>query len=569
MLFGLTLTSNVFCRSLVVAMSVLAALESRGQESSDAASPDATGDEAPWFEEVHESAGIDFQHVSGHRGEFYLPEIVGGGVGLLDYDGDGLLDIYLVQSGSLHSSATPNVDNRLYRNKGDGTFANVTAAAKAAGSGYGMGCACGDYDGDGDTDLYVTNVGVNALLQNKGDGTFANVAKAAGVADPRWSTSASFLDYDADGHLDLVVVNYVNWSRTGESECIVRGRPEYCHPSNYSPAPDTLYRNRGDGTFEDVSRKAKLNHAYGNGLGVSCADFNGDGRTDIYVANDGTLNQLWMNAGDGTFVDESLIAGCALNIEGVAEAGMGVAAFDLENDGDLDLFVAHLRGETNTLYLNDGGDFEDVTAPRGLGAPSLPFTGFGLGCADFNHDGYLDAFVANGRVMRGRGDDASQDPYAEPNQLFRGAKGGFFTELAPRGGVSKDLVSTSRGAAFGDIDNDGDVDIVVANRDARPHVLRNTVGSRGNWLQLSVVDERGRVDIGARVRVVTGARWQWRSVQPGFSYCSSNDARVHCGLGTATRVDAVEVHWSRGGKESFGPFEAGHLHALRKGAGRR
>ncbi|MCH7813895.1 MAG: VCBS repeat-containing protein, partial [Planctomycetes bacterium] len=309
-----------------------------------------------WFEEVAEQSGLTFRHVRTPVVRYWLPEIMSGGAGLFDYDNDGDMDLYLVQAGDLDPTATDKPGNRLYRNRGDGTFDDVTAAAGVADTGYGDGCACGDYDGDGDVDLYVTNVGPNALYRNNGDGTFTDVTAAAGVGDPGWGCSAAFFDYDADGDLDLMVVNYVIWSIQAEIKCaIITGEQDYCSPSNYNaPAPDTLYRNEGDGTFVEVSEAAGLRAAYGNGLGICCGDYNLDGRLDIYVANDASPNQLWHNTGRGGFRDDALLAGCSVNANGTTEAGMGVAGVDLDNDGDLDLFMTHLRNETHTLYLNHG-----------------------------------------------------------------------------------------------------------------------------------------------------------------------------------------------------------------------
>jgi hypothetical protein len=524
----------------------------------------ATNAETAWFEEVADRVGIRFQHESGHLGRHYFPEIMGGGVGLLDYDNDGDLDVYLVQSGSLEPTNATKSGNRLYRNSGDGMFEDVTEGAGVGDLGYGMGCACGDYDGDGHVDVYVTNVGPNVLYRNLGDGTFAAVTAFAGVGDPAWGTSASFLDYDRDGFLDLVVVNYINWSREIEEDCTTLGKPSYCSPDTYrAPARDTLYRNRGDGTFEDVTTRAGMT-VFGNGLGVACGDFNLDGFDDVYIANDVTMNQLWLNTGKGTFVDRALISGCAVNIAGHTEAGMGVIAVDAENDGDLDLFISHLRSETNTFYLNHGDWFEDVTALRGLAAPSLPFTGFGLGFVDFDNDGRLDVYVVNGRIERGEPEYDALDPYAEPDQLFRGQEDGRFQEVMPRGGTVPAKIGTSRGAAFGDIDNDGGVDIVVVNRDHRPFVLHNRVGARGQWIRFRVMDRRGVDAIGARVMITAKGRQQWRQVQPASSYCASNDPRVHFGLGTATQVDDVTVHWPSGDKRVFGPHKTGQTYDLRQ-----
>ena len=302
-----------------------------------ATGPGAAG---AWFEEVAADAGLDFIHVRALETQFWFPEIMGGGAAWLDYDDDGDLDLYLVQGGQLERGGPAVPGNRLYRNRGDGTFDDVTEQAGVGDRGYGMGCACGDYDNDGDVDLYVTNVGPNVLYRNNGDGTFTDVTAQAGVGDPGWGTSCAFVDYDADGYLDLYVVNYLVWSADRELECLSgNGQRDYCMPNSYdTPAPDTLYRNNGRGGFEDVSVSAGIRAALGNGLGVTYGDFNRDGHLDIYVANDGMLNQLWVNTGDGRFTDQALIAGCALNMHGISEAGMGVSVVDVENDGDLDFF---------------------------------------------------------------------------------------------------------------------------------------------------------------------------------------------------------------------------------------
>lgn len=564
-------TSRLRCRlrkGVALLLLAAAAMPACRREEAPAAKSEAVGKADPWFEEVAAFAKVDFKHDSGHGSRFYLPEIMCGGVGLLDYDGDGFLDVYITQFGALDREAgTEPPANKLYRNKGDGTFEDVTAEAGVGDTGYGNGCACGDYDGDGDTDLYVSNLGPNVLYRNNGDGTFTDVTDVAGVADPSWSTSCAFLDYDGDGNLDLYVANYINWSKATEMECYSGGLPDYCHPKVYkAPARDTLYRNAGDGTFVDVSLQVGLGRNFGHGLGVACADYNLDGRMDIYVANDGMANQLWLNTGDGRFSEEALISGCALNQHGIAEAGMGVAPIDIDNDGDPDLFMSHLRGETNTFYLNEGGMFEDSTAVLGLASVSVEFTGFGLGFADFDHDGHMDLYVANGRVKFGAEAVIPGDPFAEPDLLFRGRPGGGFEEVVPRGGTAELLVRTGRGAALGDLDNDGDIDIVVVNKDAGPFVLRNVAGSRGNWVMFRLLDRRGVYAVGALARIDAGGLIRWRCANPHYSYCSSNDPRIHCGLGSADTVDNVTVRWPNGSEESFGPFSAGRQYELRQGS---
>ncbi|MFK7845931.1 MAG: FG-GAP repeat domain-containing protein, partial [Rhodothermales bacterium] len=422
----------------------------------------------PWFQEISKQAGIDFKHVRASASNFYFPEIMSGGVAWIDYDNDGLLDLYLVQGGDIDTKDA-QFTNVLYRNIDGKHFEDVTIAAGVGDTGYGMGVAVGDVDNDGDPDLYVTNVGPNVLYRNEGDGTFTDISVSSGTNHAGWGASAAFADYDGDGLQDLYITNYINWAPHQEIECFSGGSGrDYCHPDNYrSPAADALFKNEGDGRFVDVTAGAGIDAVSANGLGVVPGYFNDDYLIDFYVANDGNPNQLWQNNGDGTFTDRALITGVSANRQGTAEAGMGVIAFDLENDGDTDLLLTHLRDETNTLYRNDNGNFQDVTIAAGLSSPSLPYTGFGLGVADFNHDGLLDIYVANGKVGRGKiGQDNTPDtsgPFAEPNQLFKGTEAGKFVEVEPAGGVITSSISTSRGTALADIDNDGDLDIAVIN----------------------------------------------------------------------------------------------------------
>ena len=524
----------------------------------------------PWFEEIAAQANLDFHHISGHTGPFYMPEINVGGVGLLDYDGDGYLDVYCVQGGYLDPAvSTHRPVSRLYRNLGGWKFMDVTEKAGVGNRGYGNGCACADFDGDGYPDIYVTNTGTNILYRNNGNGTFTDITQRAGVGHVGWSSSAAFVDYDLDGHLDLIVANYLRWSRSSEVPCYSRGGvPDYCSPLNYqAPAMGTLYHNRGDGTFEDVTVAAGLDKAYGPGLGVATGDFNQDGWPDIFVANDAMPNQLWINQGNGKFVDEAMIRGCAVNAMGMSEAGMGTAAVDIFQRGWLDLFVTHLVGEGNRLFVNSNGFFTDTVTATGPGAQSDPYTGFGVGFCDFDNDGILDLYIANGRVKLGRHDLDPRDPYAEPSLLYRGLGGGRFQPV-PLGGTARQLLATGRGAAFGDLDNDGGVDIVVVNRDGPIHLLRNRVGSRGHWILLKVLDARGALAVGAMVRLETEGKTQWRQLQPNTGYCSSNDPRLHFGLGTAARVECITVRWPVGAVESFGPFDANRIYELRQGKGR-
>jgi len=524
----------------------------------------------PWFEEVTEKSGLRFVHRSGHGERFLLPEIMGGGAALFDMDGDGDLDAYLVQSGSLVAPESSRPRNQLFRNRGDGAFEDVTAGSGAEGRGYGMGVTAGDYDNDGDVDLYVTNVGPNVLLRNDGGGRFTDVTARAGAGDPSWSTSAAFFDYDADGDLDLFVANYLHWSQASELACYsLTGLRDYCSPKNYdAPAPDTLYRNNGNGTFADVSVEAGLRTAVGTGLGVTVGDFDGNGKIDVFVANDGMMNQLWLNQGGGRFRDGALLLGCALDEDGKAKAGMGVDAADVDDDDDLDLMVVNLDGESDSFYRNHGRYFADETAAVGLRVASRPFTRFGMALLDFDNDGWLDLYEANGRVGL-QSKLYSSDPFAEPNVLFRGTAAGRFVEVTPRGGTKELLVGTSRGAAFGDVNNDGAIDVLVVNRDGPAHLLLNRTADRGHFIRFRVLDEHRRDALGADVRLSVGSRRLRRAVRVAGSYLVANDPRVHVGLGSETRVGNVTVRWPDGKEETFGDFPVDQEFTLTRGKGGR
>ncbi len=531
----------------------------------DSATP-AAG--APWFEDVAAAAGLAFVHRSGHEGTTYrLPEIMGGGAALFDMDGDGDLDALLVQSGILGAD-DPGPRHRLFRNDGRGRFADATAGSGVDVAGYGMGVATGDVDNDGDLDVYLTNLGGNVLLRNDGRGVFTNVTARAGVAASGWSTSATFFDADADGDLDLFVTRYIAWEPARERQCFsLTGRVDFCSPKNYdAPTSDVLFLNDGQGVFRDVSAAAGLTAARGNGLGVVADDVNGDGRLDLFVANDGTPNHLWINQGGARFIDAALARGVAIDQDGAPKAGMGVHAADVDDDGDNDLLVMNLDSESDSFFRNDGAFFVDATTMVGLRVASRRFTRFGMAMIDFDNDGRLDLYEANGRVGL-QGETFSNDPYAEPNLLFRGVAGAKFEEVMPRGGTTAPLVATSRGAAFGDIDNDGDVDVLVANRDAAPSLLRNVVASRGHWAQFAVKTAQGRDALGARLTVTAGGRTWLRDVRSGYSYLAANDPRVHVGVGAATAIETVDVTWPGGAVERFGPFGVDAIVTLRQGGG--
>lgn len=525
---------------------------------------------APWFEELGRAAGLDFVHDSGHAaGRYLMPESLCGGAALLDADGDGRLDLYLVQSGSLALGPSERGRNRLYLNRtqhpGALRFEDASAGSGADDPGYGMGVACADHDNDGDVDLYVTNVGPNVLLRNEGAARFQEVGRAAGVAHPGFGASAAFFDYDGDGWLDLYVANYLEWRPESELACKNElGEPDYCSPRNYaSPALDALYKNLGDGRFEDVSEASGIASAAATGLGVVCLDQDGDGRLDVFVANDGMADMLWRNQGDGRFVDVASRVGCAIDHSGVEKAGMGVAVADLDGDGRTDLLVGNLAQQSDSLFLNLGTRFEDRSLRAGLALASRPFTRFGQGFHDFDCDGELDLYQANGRVMR-QALAFGSDPYAEPNLLLRGRHGPRFEEVLPRGGTRAPLLAASRAAAFGDLDDDGAIDVLVANRDGRAHLLRNVAPRAGRWIGFHLVPAPGSNALHARLWCTVGERRILRELRTSSSYLASNDPRLHIGLGSASEVRQVEVHWPSGRVDRYPSLPAGRYHSLRE-----
>ena len=430
-------------------------------------------------------------------------------------------------------------------------FVDATAASGLAAEGYGMGVATGDFDGDGLVDLYVTNYGPNQLWRNHGDGTFRDVTAAAGVGDSRWSTSAVFFDFDRDGRLDLYVVNYVDFDVVRNPRCFATSsRRDYCGPSGFPPQADRLYRNLGDGTFTEVTTTALRDYRPGPGLGVVTGDFDGDGRLDLYVANDGAVNQLWVARGDGTFDDQALLAGVAINREGRAEASMGVDAADFDNDGDEDLFMTHLMGETNTLYVNLGsGLFDDRTIEAGLAANSFPYTSFGTGWIDFDNDGRLDLLVLSGavRILEAQAAAGKAFPLEQPNQLFRNA-GGVFEEVTAAAGPAFALAEVSRGAALGDVDNDGDTDVLVANNNGRARLLLNRIGQEADWLGVALAPTVGPAAAAGAELVVerADATRLRRRLRSDGSYCSANDPRRTVGLAAAGRAVSLQIEAADG-----------------------
>ena len=548
---------------------------------------------ADLFVDVTKSSGLQFEHFNGMSGALYFPEMMGSGVALFDYDGDGDMDVYLVQ-GHMLGPEDPGdaifaprhefpLTDRLYRNdtvQGSGgesqlKFTDVTKGSELSAQGYGMGVAAADYDNDGDVDLYVTNYRHNELWRNKGDGTFEKVTDDAGVDDGRWSVSASWLDYDRDGWLDLYVGNYVRHSIDERRTCRMSKRElDYCGPLKSDGIPDSLFRNRGDGTFEDVSESSGIDEAYGGSLGVIAADFNGDRWPDIYVANDGVANQLWVNQKNGRFEDEALLAGVAVNRDGMAEASMGVDAGDVDNDGDDDLFMTHLRRESNTLYINDGdGWFEDRTVALGLANPSLIYTGFGTAFFDYDNDGWLDILAVNGAVKKIQSLVDKNDPFPlhQRNQLFHNQGNGKYREVTDEAGDAFDVSLVSRGAAFGDLDGDGDVDVVIANNAGPARVLRNETSQlsdkKTGWIGVRLLTRDGKRDAyGASISLDTGdGRRLWSRAGADGSYASSNDPRILFGIGSG-KIDEFDVRimWPDGAEEVRKAMARGRYHAIQQ-----
>lgn len=500
------------------------------------------------FVDITNQAGIKWGIKQLAPGLKYLIETMGGGGGFLDYNNDGLLDIYLVSySQTQPPDPKAKLRDALYRNNGDGTFTDVTESSGINNSMPGMGLASGDYNNDGFADIYVTGYGASRLYRNNRDGTFTDVTAQAGVNNKLWGASAAFFDADADGYLDIFVCNYLDFDPNGKVPCdFFEGRP-YCYISKFKGSPSVLYHNNRDGTFTDVSVKAGIADHAAKGLGVVAFDYNGDGRMDIFQANDSDPNFLFRNNGNGTFTEVALEAECALDINGAVRGGMGVDAEDLDGDGRQDIFVTNFSQQTNALWHNNGDEtFTETTYEMGLGKVSLPMSGFGTRFFDYNNDGLVDLFVLNGHPFEPIQKVFPETTYAEPAFLFENT-GKALREVAAEHGAALKKVYQGRGLATGDIDNDGDSDLLLMNAGEPPVLLRNDGGNRNNWLGLRLIGAKSNRDgTGAQVSIKLGTSRRTKQLQGGTSYLSASDQRLLFGLGEGKKVDEVEVRWPSG-----------------------
>jgi hypothetical protein len=511
------------------------------------------------FENVAEKAGVRFRHAASKTSQKYLPETMGAGVAMFDYNNDGLLDLFFVNGAALRDPMPPGVKpdksdprfwNRLYRNNGDGTFADVTQAAGLRGTGYGMGVAAGDFNNDGLTDLFVTNLGRNCLYKNNGDGTFTDVTDAAGVAGSGWSMAACFVDYDRDGHLDLIVTRYLDWDFGRNIFCGDRrpGFRSYCHPNEYKPVTHLVYHNNGDGTFTDISKACGIGSAPGKGLGIAINDFNRDGWPDIVIANDSYPEQLFRNNGDGTFTEAAAELELAYDEDGKTFAGMGIDFADYDNDGWPDVFINALYSQGYALFHNkDGQAFEYVSRQAGVTSASATHSGWGARFVDYDNDGWKDLFVAQGHVMDNIELTEPGAKYRESLMLLQNRKGKF-EDVSKLSGAAFQMPFAARGAAFGDLNNDGFVDVAINCNDGAALVLINRGGNGNHWLLVNAVGTRSNRDgIGARIRVVSRSGLEQHGfVSTAGSYASASDKRVHFGLGRDATARLIEIAWPSG-----------------------
>jgi hypothetical protein len=528
------------------------------------------------FVEATPAAGIEFLHENGATPEKYMPETMGAGALIFDYDNDGWPDLFFVNGGSfVDEERAAGARHRLYRNDGDLSFTDASAESGIGVSGFGMGACAADYDNDGWPDLYLTSVGPNRLYRNlEGEG-FQDVTGAAGVGTGLWSSSCAFADVDNDGHLDLYVVNYVDFAPDNNKYCghasILTGETirAYCHPDVYNGVADALYHNNGDGTFTDIGREAGIHRDAGKGLGVVFSDYDADGWIDIYVANDSVANFLFHNKGDGTFEELGLLAGVAVGSDGQPLAGMGTDMADIDGDGMVDVFVSNLDRQTHNVYRNQGlGFFEDVTYDSGVGVATMPFVGFGAVFFDYDNDTDLDLAIANGDVTDNVALFRGGTTHAQRNLLMSNDGTGRFTDVGPEAGGGFALEKVSRALATGDLDNDGDLDIVIANNGQGADLLRNDGGNRGNALLVRTVGSESNLDgVGARLELWLGRQRLVRTVKAGSSYLGQNDLRVHFGLGPHTRADRLEITWPGGARDVIEGVEANQILTVTEGLG--
>ena len=528
------------------------------------------------FEDVTSSSKIRFEHAVSPEKK-YLIESMSGGVLLLDYDQDGWQDIYFTNAPSVEQAKRgEKARSALYHNNHDGTFTDVTDKAGVGYPCWAMGGAVGDYNNDGWPDILVTCEEGMVLYRNNGDGSFTDVSKQAHLTDPRWTMGAAFGDFDGDGFVDLMVTRYVVFDpdklpKFGEGPtCRFRGIPVQCGPRGMKGMSDSLYHNNGDGTFTDVSKSAGVDDPTGYyGLGVVWSDLNDDGRVDLFVADDSTPNYLYRNDGNGRFTDVSYLSGTAVGNDGGEMAGMGVAVCDYNHSGRFSMYVTNFEDQNNSLYRNDGNlTFSEVSAAAKIGAPTVPYLGWGTGCVDFDNDGWPDIFVVNGHVYPQVDTLQSGAKYRQRKLVFQNQHDGTFRDISSIAGAALSIPQTSRGAAFGDLDNDGRIDVVVENIDGTPMVLRNLSRNGNHWITLELVGTKSnRLALGAKVTIVAGGASQIEEVRSGGSYLSQNDLRVHFGLKDAKTVDRIEIRWPSGGIETLRSLAADRFYVVREGSG--
>jgi hypothetical protein len=512
------------------------------------------------FEDIAQKAGVHFVTENCPTPEKHQPEAMPAGVALFDYDGDGLLDIYLVNGAEMPSlvKTGPKYYNRLFHNNGDGTFTDVTERAGVAGAGYGMGVAAGDYDNDGRPDLFLANVNGNQLFHNNGDGTFTDVTAKAGLGGAvykgrkMWSIAAGWFDYDNDGLLDLFVANYCQWDPRYEPVCVGLNGRGYCHPGSFAPLPNSLYRNNGDGTFTDVSAETGISSVLGKGMGIAFADYDGDGFLDVFVANDNSPNLLFHNLGGKRFEEVAFSAGVAYNDEGAALAGMGADFRDLNNDGLPDIWHTAIENETFPLLINEGkGQFRNATRESRVANLTRPMSGWSNAIVDLDNDGWKDLVVARSNVMDNIGEISRHFRYAEPNAVFRNLGNGQFEDVSASAGTDFTRPAPHRGLAFGDLDNDGRMDLVVTALGAPVSVFRNVTQTANHWVLLKLVGTKSnRMGIGARIRVTTeDGKMLYNEATTSTGYAASSDPRVHFGLGSSRVIKEVEIRWPSGTRQ--------------------